>query len=111
MKTREELEIEVKIAMDSVSAAQKALADFDGAAENNVFDTLDVALGEIEYKLMNQAHADCEGSYNCGADTYTQEFIVDCVRYIGTLKCEYNRHDKTYYYIDEHDFTYAAIEG
>ena len=51
------------------------------------------------------AFEDCEGAGNCGMDKYTQEFIVGDMHYIATLTVEYNRHDKTYYYIDETDFT------
>ena len=32
------------------------------------------------------------------------EFIVDEKRYVAILEVEYNRHDKTYYFVDGSDF-------
>lgn len=65
----------------------------------------------MEDKLLGQAREDCEGAYNCGADHYDQEFMVGDVRYLGTLTVEYNRHDKTYYYIDGSNFSYKTVTG
>ena len=101
----------------NIAAARKALADAEAALsafiaspENNVFASLEEAEGVLEDRLLGEAHEACEGSYNCGADSYTQEFIVDGKHYIATLECEYNRHDKTYYYVDGHEFTVAPKE-
>lgn len=109
MKTKNELIEDVKSARNLLMLAENDLANFEALAENNVFENLDKAVSEIEDKLMNEAFLDCEGADNCGAPEYTQEFIVAGIKYLGTLKVEYNRHDKTYYYIDEHDFTYTAV--
>lgn len=109
--TKEELQTTVTQAEAALTAAKAELEAFDGLPENNVFPTLEDAEGELEDRLRGQAHADCEGSYNCGADEYTQEFIVDGKHYMGTLSVEYDRHDKTYYYIDRARFTYAPIES
>ena len=38
-------------------------------------------------------------------DVYEQEFMVGDVVYVATLKCEYNRHDKRYYYLDGQEFS------
>lgn len=108
MKTRQELEFEITTAKAVLARAEKELFDFDSLAENNVFDSLDEANYAIESKLLGQASEDCEGSYNCGADEYEQEFIVHGVKYIGKLTCEYNRHDKTYYYIDSSYYTFST---
>lgn len=107
MDTKQTLIDDVKAAQAALTKAQAALANFDALAENNVFASLDEAIGVIEDKLLSQASNDCEGSYNCGDETYSQEFIVDGQHYVGTLHCEYNRHDKTYYYVDSHEFTYS----
>ena len=109
MTTRLEIEIALKAAEDLVESLSEALDHFDSLAENNVFDDLEYAIDQIEWKLCDEAEADCEGSYCFGDDTYTQEFIVNGVRYIGTLCCEYDNHDKRYYYVDEHKFTYKTI--
>lgn len=107
MSTREELTAAITSAQANLTLAQITLAAFEALAENNVFESLDKAAHKVEAMLESRAHQDCEGSHNCGADSYTQEFMVDGVKYIGTLTVEYNRHDKTYYYIDSSDFTYA----
>ena len=57
----------------------------------------------IKETLQDKAHNDCEGSYNRGNDEYTQEYqLIDSdVVYLGKIEVEYNRHDKTYYFVDE----------
>lgn len=105
------LQANVITAEANLAAAKSALAAFESQAENNVFESLSKALSDVEDKLLGQARQDCEGAYNCGADHYDQEFIVDGVRYLGTLTVEYNRHDKTYYYIDGSNFTHKIVTG
>jgi hypothetical protein len=108
--TKEELQQAIEVAKKNLAAAETALADFISAPENNVFDSLEDAVETIENRLRGQAGEDCEGSYNCGSDEYEQEFIVNGIRYLGTLQCEYNRHDKTYYYLDGAEFTYKVLD-
>lgn len=109
MTTKDLLEANVKAAQEALVNAQAELEAWKYAPENNQFNDLDEAVGLIEDALRDRAHADCEGSHNCGNDSYTQEFIVSGVRYLGTLSCEYNRHDKTYYYLEEAHFSHAEI--
>ena len=104
MSTRKELEAVVEQCTQALLEANIQLAKFDDLAENNVFATLEEAECKINELLDNRASADCEGSYNCGNDEYRQEFIVNNVKYVGIATYEYNRHDKTYYYIDQSDF-------
>lgn len=110
MTTKEQLVANLNAAKSAVEAAQAALEAFETSIENNVFDSMEAAEGTLEERLYKQAHADCEGSYNCGQDEYTQDFIVEGKRFRATLKCEYNRHDKTYYYIDGSDFSVAPLD-
>jgi len=110
MNTKETLQQAVKDAQEALNAAQSALYAFETSAENNVFESIKAACRKLETTLLDRAHEDCEGSYNCGDEEYTQEFIVDSVKYIASLKCEYNRHDKTYYYVDGHKFSYKIAE-
>jgi hypothetical protein len=107
MSTREELTTAISAAQAKLTDAKDALAAFEAKAENNVFESIDKAVSKVEGMLEHRAHQDCEGSHNCGQDEYTQEFMVAGVKYIGTLKVEYNRHDKTYYYVESSDFSYA----
>lgn len=102
--TREALKAAIKHAQERLNAAQAAYDDFDQAAENNVFESLEAAEA-LEDALSNRAFQDCEGAGNCGANVYEQEFMVGDVVYVATLECEYNRHDKTYYYLDGSEFS------
>ena len=106
--SKADLEQALKDARATLAAAEAALEAWDDMPENNVFLDMGTAVSVIEDALLDVASNDCEGSYNRGADTYTRGFIVNGARYIGTLYCEYNRHDKTYYYIDRHSFDYVA---
>ena len=105
-----ELTDEVTRARNMLAQAEKNLDDYLCSIENNVFDSLEAAEAELGDSLYGRASADCEGSYNCGDESYEQEFIVDDVPYVAVLTCEYNRHDKTYYYIDEHEFNIYTLE-
>jgi hypothetical protein len=107
MSTKEKLTADVAAARLVLDSANKALFDFERSPENNTFLTVANAESVLEDRLRDWAFEDCEGAGNCGLDKYTQEFIVGDMHYIATLTVEYNRHDKTYYYIDETDFTVA----
>jgi len=109
VSNKQELQAAVTSAEAALTTAKANLAAFEALAENNRFETLEKALSAVEGKLYSQASADCEGSHNCGQDSYTQEFMVGETRYRGTLTLEYNRHDKTYYYIESDEFTYETI--
>lgn len=98
--TREELAAELTAARIRVDELERAIKRIDTAPENNVFASLEEAERVLAIRLECEASEDCEGAGNCGADAYVQEFIVDGTHYIGTLEVEYNRHDKTYYYIE-----------
>ena len=106
--TRDELVQAVTDAMSTLATAQDALDAFNARAENNVYESLQLALNTVEYQLQSRAYDACEGAGNCGLSEYTQLFIVDDITYIGLLEVEYNRHDKTYYYVDGQEFTYRV---
>ena len=104
-----ELERLVKEAQQALTLAIANLNAFKESPENNVFESLDEAEGVLEDRLADMAFEDCEGAGNCGLDEYIQEFIVDGKHYLAKLKCEYNRHDKTYYYLDGREFTVTPL--
>lgn len=105
-----ELENHVATAKLALQAAELVLANFIASPENNVFPSLEEAEGELEERLRGIAREDCEGAGNCGLEEYEQEFIVDDVLYLGKLSVEYDRHDKTYYYVDRARFTYEPVD-
>ena len=78
--------------------------------KNNKFTDQQLAEATINVMLEDLASSDCEGSYNCRSPQYTQQFYVNDVLYEGVLDVEYNRHDKTYYYIENSDFTVRKVE-
>lgn len=110
MTTKKELEQAVKDARANLESAEAVLAAFDAAPENNRFDDLDTALGTIEDALRDLAFEDCEGAGNVGLPKYSRDFYVGDTLYRGTAAFEYNRHDKTYYYIEECNFTYEELK-
>ena len=107
MSIQDDLIKAVKDATALVWQAEKALADWYAAPENNVYASLEDA-GALEDTLRQMAFEDCEGAGNVGNDTYQREFMVGDTKYIALLQCEYNRHDKTYYYLDEASFSITA---
>lgn len=109
MSKLEELKAAVDASKVEHARAVAALTEFVDSAENNRFDSLEDAEGNIEDKLRDKAFEDCEGAGNCGLDEYTQNFYVGDDLYRATLTCEYNRHDKTYYYLDESEFTVEKL--
>lgn len=109
MVTKDSLLLAVRDASEALDAARAALAEFEGSPENNRFDDIKTAQYTIEDKLRDIAAADCEGSYNCGDDKYTQDYYVGDTLYRCTAEFEYNRHDKTYYYVDAAEYTHEVI--
>lgn len=89
-----------------VEALSQAMQDIT----NHIYENFD----EAEYALMgifeSEAHDDCEGSGNCGADTYCQDFIVDGVEYKGMGDFEYNRLDKQFYFVEDSEYSYMVKE-
>jgi hypothetical protein len=81
------------------------------APELNVFSNMDEAECILQDKFMDRAEEACEGAYNVGKPQYIQEFTVegDSNRYRFVIDIEYNRHDKTYYYIDGEDYRVETI--
>ena len=98
-----ELELNVQAARENLAEAIAELAVYERKAENNVYATLEEAY-ELEDKLADRAFDDCQGAHNCGDCEYRQAFMVDGVESVAIYTPEYNRHDKTYYYIDGSDF-------
>ena len=108
-ETRKALVENITECEHNLTIAKNNLLLYDNSPEANVYDNLENALNWIENDLMIQAHADCEGSHNCGKPEYTRNFIIDGKFYRATLAVDYNRHDKTYYYVDGSQFSYAEI--
>jgi hypothetical protein len=109
MTTRQDLLDAVALTKGNYHDAERVLAEFDALPENNVFPDLKSAENKVEDMCDSRAHEDCEGAGNCGNDTYTQDYMVDGVKYRCTATYEYNRHDKTYYYIEEREYSHEVL--
>jgi len=100
---------DIASARREIKRAKEAIRDLEGEASNNVYDSIEDAESCIEEALNEKASSDCEGSYNCGLDTYEQMFMVDGAVYQARLHVDYNRHDKRYYYVDGTTFETVKV--
>jgi len=95
--------------------ANKAQSNIDLIKSNLCFfqfETHEDAKDSIIEVLQDKAHNDCEGSNNRGNDVYEQEYqLIDSdTVYLGKIEVEYNRHDKTYYFVDEVEYSYSEVK-
>ena len=96
-------------AVAGVEELKLALQEAEAQPSYYQYHDLVTAEGELYDILLARASADCEGSYNVGQPEYTQECFIDDELHLATMKVEYNRHDKTYYYVDETTLTINPI--
>lgn len=105
------LEQAIEDLQESINELQRDLVYQKSLIENNVYEgDLEQVLWYVEEQLANEASEACEGAGNCGLEEYTQQFICNGIPYEAKMTFEYNRHDKTYYYIEESHFSYKQIE-
>lgn len=104
----ERLKERVLEAQRTLSRLTDELVYMQSDIQNNVYESLDEAEDVLMSQFENEAYEDCEGSGNCGAEEYTQDFIVDGKEYTAIGNFSYDRHDKQYYYIDE--CSYSCVE-
>lgn len=87
--------------------AEVNLETLESDIRNHVYESLEAAEFKLKRILWHKANEACEGSYCIGDDEYSQDFIVDDKEYVAVMTFEYNRHDKTYYYVDCSEFSYG----
>lgn len=97
---RRGLEARVKEAEKALEEAINNLGEWANLIENNVFDSIEDAEQTLEEELREDAHSQCAGAYMYGPEQYVQPFRVLDKDYVFVMDVEYNRHDKTYYYVD-----------
>jgi hypothetical protein len=98
-------------AENDIALARDAIDDLTSEAGNNVYDSLEDAQGEIEDALHAKASDACEGSHCMGLDEYHQMFMVDGQVFKATMKCDYDRHDKRYYYVYATAFSVEKVSA
>lgn len=102
---------EIAAHQKKIAELEQSLIDFDSLIENNQYESHDDAEGSITKRFRGIAREACEGAYNYGDDFYTQRYQIagNPNVFKATVTFEYNRHDKTYYYIDGMDYSYAEV--
>lgn len=98
------LKSDMHVVQAELALIQEELNRAEGDIQNHIYESLEKAEGALYELLLSRANAACEGSYCCGNDEYTQDFIVEGKEYTATMSFEYGRHDKTYYYIEDSYF-------
>lgn len=75
-----------------------------GTVGGEVYETLEDAICEVNDQHYNEASEACEGSHCMGMDEYETFVYIKGEGKYYNLKTtfSYNRHDKTYYYIDNY---------
>lgn len=95
----EQLKLNVATALEALQLANQELEAFEQMPENFSYATLDDA-EDLRDILRRRAHADCEMAGESGMEEYEQLCFIDGVLHKAVLTVEYDRHDKTYYYVD-----------
>ncbi|MFJ7982360.1 nicotinate phosphoribosyltransferase [Lysinibacillus xylanilyticus] len=83
--------------------------DIDLTEENETEKMSDLE-GYIYEVASDWAKADCEGRHNCGNDTYDVRFKLGDKIYSVEVGFSYNRHDKTYYYIERFGYKSEGVQ-
>lgn len=105
-----ELKADREIQEEKLKELNKQIEYYHYHPSNWIFSSPEDVGYILEDELQSRASEACEGSYNCGQDAYTQLFYVGDVLHEARLDCEYNRHDKTYYYLEESKFSTRVVE-
>jgi hypothetical protein len=102
---------EIKSLQNKINQLNQQLEDFDSALENNQYDAHNDAEGHIHERYLGIAGEACEGSYCYGESEYKQRYQIkgNPALFEATVSFEYNRHDKTYYYIDGQDYSFKEV--
>ena len=96
----------------AIAALEQSLIDFDSLIENNQYADHGGAEDSITDRFDGIARTQCEGAGNCGLPMFKQRYQIagNPNTFEATVKFEYNRHDKTYYYIDGTDYSYVELQ-
>lgn len=99
----------IKRSRDEQTQLVAVLRMVESSLDLNQFTDKVDAQDTIYDRLRGYAEEDCEGTYSCGADSYSQIFSVNGTLYEAILYVEYNRHDKKFYYVDGTDLHVEEI--
>ena len=108
---KEQIAEEIAAHHKAIAKLEQSLDDFDSLIENNQY----TDQKDAEYSITNRfsciAYEQCEGAGNCGLPMFKQRYQItgNPNTFEATVEFEYNRHDKTYYYIDGTRYSYVQI--
>lgn len=112
MKSTEKQDILDKLTLLEIQKENllQQLHQINSDINNFIFENLDEAQDTLMDMFMDKAHDACKGSYNVGDEIYTQEFIIDGHKFLGTGTFEYNCYDRQYYYVDGQEWSYELLD-
>lgn len=107
----EELKQQLIEAQKVVQNLELQIEDENSSLANHQYLSHGAAEYVLEDLLRQQAFEDCEGAGNCGAEQYEQAYQItgEPDVYLAVIDVEYNRHDKTYYYIEECEYSWSKL--
>jgi hypothetical protein len=110
--TKSEMVSKIIILQNEIAVLEGQIEAFDSAIENNQYADHADAESRITDRYSDIAHEQCEGAGNCGEPQFKQKYQIagNPNLFEATVDFEYNRHDKTYYYIDGTDYSYVELE-
>jgi hypothetical protein len=103
------LRYQIDTSEKSIAALKATIQDMKKDLCMHCYESHDTAEAAIHAKLDEEAHNDCEGSYNCGAECYFQEYTISGSPdiYVAKLSVEYNRHNRTYYFVEGTEYSFS----
>ena len=106
-------EEEVNYYRTEMNKAQYTLDSIKGNICFFQFETHEDAKDYLYEYLGEKASNDCEGSYIVGQDEYTQQYqlIVEDTIYEGKIEVVYNRYGKTYYFVEDIEYSYSEVQS
>lgn len=109
--TKEWYKTKIAALQAEIGTITTKLEAIDSDIDNNVFASHNEAELRLTCRFEEVARQDCEGSHNCGAEEYAQRYRLtdNDTTFEAIVSFEYNRHDKTYYYIDGSSYSYEAV--
>lgn len=109
---REQIAAEIYAHQKSIEVLEQSLMDIDSSMENNQYTDQKNAEYSITKRFEGIAQKQCEGAYNCGDEQFQQRYQITGNPNVfeATVKFEYNRHDKTYDYIEGTTYSYVELQ-
>jgi hypothetical protein len=111
MKTLAEINNEIVELKKNLESLQETKQILQLSREYNMYSNQNEAKNRVEGLLEDLANNDCEGSYTCGLAYYSCDYSANGKNFLCVATPEYNRHDKTYYYVDSIKFDHLEVSG